>query len=71
MENSYMKDKYAIIDFTTKDVMKDEYGSVVLYNTEEEAAMACGIYEFSNVWVIKLCYNHVEEHDGFKIHVRN
>lgn len=55
-----MKDKYVIIDLTNMDYMKNEEGKIVFYNTEEEAATTCGMYEFENVWVCKLIYNHKE-----------
>lgn len=54
------KDKYVIIDFKTMDFMKDEDDKINVYDTEDEAASVCGMYEFENVWVCKLVYNHIE-----------
>ena len=55
-----MKDKYAIIDMKTMDFMKNEEGFINLYDTAEEASTVCGMYEFDDVWVVKLIYNHRE-----------
>jgi hypothetical protein len=52
--------KYVIVDFKTMDYMKDKNGKINIYDTEEEAASTCGMYEFENVWVCKLIYNHIE-----------
>jgi hypothetical protein len=63
MENIIEKketDKYVIIDFKTMDYMKNEKDEINLYVTEDEAASICGMYEFENVWVCKLIYNHIE-----------
>jgi hypothetical protein len=56
-----MKDQFVIIDLRNMDFMKNEKGEIKYYNTEEEACNVCGIYEFQNVWVMKLVYNHVEK----------
>ena len=56
-----MKDKYIIINLKTMDYMKDKDGNINFYNTEGEACQVCGMYEFENVWVCKLVYNHIEE----------
>ena len=42
------------------DFMKDEKDSIIYYDTEAEALMVCGFYEFENAWVMKLIYNHIE-----------
>jgi hypothetical protein len=55
-----MKDQYVIIDLRDMDFMKDKDGKINYYDTEEEASRTCGMYEFANAWVLKLCYNHVE-----------
>ncbi len=55
-----MNDKYAIIDMKTMDFMKNEEGFINLYDTVEEASTVCGMYEFDDVWVVKLIYNHRE-----------
>ena len=56
-----MKDKYVIIDLRNMDFMKDENGNINYYDTAEDAACTCGMYEFENAWVCKLIYNHIEK----------
>lgn len=56
-----MKGQYVIIDLRNMDFMKDLKHDIVYYDTREEAAMTCGMYEFKNVWVMELIYNHIEE----------
>ena len=55
-----MKGKYVIIDLRNMDFMKNEKGEINYYDTLEEAGETCGMYEFENVWVMKLMYNHIE-----------
>ena len=55
-----MKDQYIIIDLKTMDYMKSKGGRINYYNTVEEAAETCGMYEFENVWICKLIFNHIE-----------
>lgn len=55
-----MKNQYVIIDLRNMDFMKNEDGNIIYYNTEEEACDVCGMYEFENMWVMKLIYNHIE-----------
>lgn len=52
---------YVIIDLRNMGFMKDKDGSIIYYDTEEEARNVCGMYEFVNAWVVKLVYNHIEE----------
>ena len=54
-----MIDKYVIIDLRNMDYMKDKEGKIIYYDTPEEAANTCGMYEFENAWVCKLVYNHI------------
>ena len=56
-----MKDQYVIIDLRNMDFMKDKDGKINYYDTEEDACLVCGMYEFENAWVMKLIYNHKEE----------
>lgn len=56
-----MKDKYVIIDLRDMDFMKDARGKINFYSTEEEARETCGMYEFENVWIMKLVHNHIED----------
>lgn len=56
-----MKDQYVIIDLRNMDFMKDEDGKIIYYDTEEDARITCGMYEFENAWVCKLVFNHIEQ----------
>lgn len=56
-----MKDQYVIIDLRNMYFMKNEEGKINYYDTEQEACDVCGMYEFENVWVMKLIYNHIEQ----------
>ena len=58
-----MKGQYVIIDIKDMDFMKNKEGKINYYDTEEEAREICGMYEFENVWIMKLIYNHIENHD--------
>lgn len=55
-----MKGRYVIIDLRNMNFMKNEKGEINYYDTLEEASVTCGMYEFENVWVMKLMYNHIE-----------
>ena len=55
-----IKGKYIIIDLKTMEYMKTENNEIIYYNTEEEAINTCGMYEFENVWICKLVFNHIE-----------
>ena len=55
-----MENKYVIIDLRNMDYMKDEFGKIIYYDTEDEACEVCGMYEFENAWVMKLIFNHIE-----------
>jgi len=55
-----MKDKFVIIDIINGDFMKDSDGKINIYNSEYEAEVVCGMYEFENVWICKLIHNHIE-----------
>ena len=55
------KGKYVIINLINMDFMKNEEGVIEYYDTAEEARETCGMYEFENVWVMKLIYNHIED----------
>lgn len=55
-----MKGKYIIIDLNSMEAMKDQSGNIKFYNTKQEAGIVCGMYEFENVWIVKLIHNHIE-----------
>ena len=50
----------AVKDESGKTV-KDKDGKINYYDTEEDACLTCGMYEFENAWVMKLIYNHIEK----------
>jgi hypothetical protein len=58
--------RYIIVDIINKDYMKDSNGEYIIYNSEEEARLNCGMYEFENVWVCKLVFNHAEYYGKVK-----
>ena len=53
--------QYVIIDLRDMGFFKDKYGKIIYFDTEEDACSTCGMYEFENVWVMKLIYNHIEQ----------
>ena len=55
--------KYVIADLRDRMFMVDNKHNVAYFDTEEEALNVCGMYEFENVWVMKLVYNHIEENN--------
>ncbi len=55
-----MRGQYVIIDLRNMDFMKDEEGKIIYYDTDEDASITCGMYEFENAWVLQLMYNHIE-----------
>ena len=55
-----MTGQYVIIDLQNMDFMKDKEGVIKYYDTKDEACEVCGMYEFENVWVCKLVFNHIE-----------
>lgn len=55
-----MKGQFVIIDLRNMDFMKNEEGKIKVYDTEEDAYIDCGMYEFENAWVMQLMYNHNE-----------
>jgi len=55
-----MKGQYVIIDLRDMDFMKDMEGKIMFFDIKEEAVNVCGIYEFENVWVMKLIYSHIK-----------
>jgi hypothetical protein len=52
--------QFVIIDLRNMDFMKDKEGKINVYDTEEDASLVCGMYEFENAWVCELQYNHIE-----------
>jgi|JFJP01.1.fsa_nt_gi hypothetical protein len=61
MQNSDVVGKFIIIkDLEFSDFMKDENGKIKTFDSLEEACDTCGIYEFPNVLVCKVEFNHIE-----------
>jgi len=56
-----MEGQFVIIDLRNMDFMKNEVGEINYYDTYHDALIVCGMYEFENVWIMKLIYNHIEE----------
>ena len=52
-----MEGQYVIIDLRNMDFMKNEEGKINYYDTEDEACLVCGMYEFENAWVMENCAN--------------
>ncbi len=62
MENKDVVGKYIIItDILFTDFMKDKNGKINLYDTLDDACVTCGMYEFPDVLVCKIEFNHVEK----------
>lgn len=59
-----MKGQYVIIDLRNMDFMKDDDGKTCYYETERDALLVCGMYEFENAWVMQLVYNHIDEEEN-------
>lgn len=59
--NSKAVGKFIIIkDLQFSDYMKDKDGNIKTYDTLEQVSLECGMYEFPNVLVCKVVFNHVE-----------
>ena len=61
MDNKSLIGKYIIVkDILFSDFMKTESGNIKIYDSLIEAVEDCGMYEFENVLIMKIEYNHVE-----------
>ena len=59
MKNSEVVGKYVIIkNLNLKEYMKDENGKICVYDTFDVAAIICDMYEFEDVLIMKIEYNH-------------
>jgi len=56
-----MKDQFIIVNLHDMDYMKDKEGKIMFFDTLNEACEVCGMYEFSDAWVMQLMYNHIEK----------
>ena len=62
MENEEAVGKFIIIkDLEFSDFMKDKDGKIMIFDTLVEACETCGMYEFPNVLVCKIEFNHIEK----------
>ena len=61
LNQNKMKGQYVIISLIDMDFMKNKEGKINYYDTLQEAADICGMYEFENAWVMQLIYNHIEQ----------
>jgi len=61
MKNHELSGKYFIIkDIKFSDFMKNDKGELCLYDTAQQAADVCGIYEFNDAIVCEIKYIHKE-----------
>lgn len=61
MTNKKAVGKFIIIkDLEFSDFMKDKDGKIMTFNSLEKAGNVCGIYEFPDVLICKIVYNHIE-----------
>jgi hypothetical protein len=62
MKNKDVVGKYIIIkDLQFTDFMKDLNGKIKTFDGLDEACETCGMYEFPDVLVCKIEFNHVEK----------
>lgn len=61
MKNKELVGKFIIVkDLEFSDFMKDSEGKIKTYNSFDEAASTCGIYEFPDVLILQVVHNHIE-----------
>ena len=61
MNNKDVTGKYVIVkDLKFSDYMKDDDGKICIFETLVNACDTCGMYEFPDVLVMKIEFNHVE-----------
>lgn len=61
MKNKDLVGKFIIVkDLQFSDFMKDDKEGICVYDTYEEACTTCGMYEFPDVLVMEIKYNHIE-----------
>lgn len=62
MKNSELIGKYVIVkDILFSDYHKDSEGKIKIFDTLDDAGDVCGIYEFEDVLIMKVEFNHVEK----------
>jgi hypothetical protein len=62
MKNSETIGKYVIVkDLSFSDYMKNDKGEITTYDSLDDACNVCGMYEFEDVIVMKVEYNHIEK----------
>ena len=62
MKNAKAIGKYIIVkDLKFSDFHKNIKGKIKVYDTEREALLTCGMYEFEDVLVLQVMHNHVEK----------
>lgn len=69
MDNKNAVGKYIIVkDLKFTDFMKDDDGNIAMYDSMEDASLVCGMYEFPNVLILKVEYNHIEDDTFVSMH---
>lgn len=54
--------KFIIVEnLQFNDFMKDNEGNIKLFDTEHDALMVCGMYEFPNAIILEIKNTHKEE----------
>lgn len=62
ISNKNVVGKFIIVeDLKFTDYMKDNDGNIKLYNTLDDAALTCGMYEFPDALILEVKFNHVEK----------
>jgi hypothetical protein len=50
--------QYIIVDIINNEFFKHKNGNIKIFETFEDAETYCSIYEFQDVWICELIYNH-------------
>ncbi len=56
-----MENKYIILDLQSGECFTDENKNTKIFDTQEQANETCGMYEWENVWICQLIFNHIEK----------
>ena len=56
-----MKGNFIIVDINSQEFFKNGKDKVKIFDTIEDAARHCGIYELHDSWICELKNNHFEK----------